>query len=31
VGTQEIRVQGLLLGYRKTRTGWSLVELRVVG
>lgn len=30
-GTQEIRVQGLLLGYRKTRTGWSLVELRVVG
>jgi hypothetical protein len=31
VGTQEVRVQGLLLGYRKTRTGWSLVELRVVG
>lgn len=30
-GTQEIRVQGLLLGYRKTRTGWRLVELRVVG
>jgi hypothetical protein len=30
-GTQEIRVQGLLLGYRKTQTGWSLVELRVVG
>ena len=30
-GTQEIRVQGLLLGYRKTLTGWSLVELRVVG
>ena len=30
-GTQEVRVQGLLLGYRKTRTGWSLVELRVVG
>jgi len=30
-GTQEIRVQGLLLGYRKTPTGWSLVELRVVG
>jgi hypothetical protein len=29
-GTQEVRVQGLLLGYRKTRTGWSLVELRVV-
>jgi hypothetical protein len=30
-GTQEVRVQGLLLGYRKTRTGWSLVELRIVG
>jgi len=30
-GTQEVRVQGLLLGYRKGRTGWSLVELRVVG
>lgn len=30
-GTQEVRVQGLLLGYRRTRTGWSLVELRVVG
>ena len=30
-GTQEVRVQGLLLGYRKTRRGWSLVELRVVG
>jgi len=29
-GTQEVRVQGLLLGYRKGRTGWSLVELRVV-
>jgi hypothetical protein len=29
-GTQEVRVQGLLLGYRKTRNGWSLVELRVV-
>ena len=24
-------LQGLLLGYRKTRTGWSLVELRIVG
>ena len=30
-GTQEVRAQWLLLGYRKTRTGWSLVELRVVG
>lgn len=30
-GTQEIRVQSLLLGYRETRTGWVLVELRVVG
>ena len=30
-GTQEMRVQGLLLGYRKGRTGWRLVELRVVG
>ena len=29
-GTQEVRVQGLLLGYRKGRTGWTLVELRVV-
>ena len=29
-GTQEVRVQSLLLGYRKARTGWSLVELRVV-
>jgi hypothetical protein len=30
-GTQEVRIQGLLLGYRRSRTGWSLVELRVVG
>ena len=30
-GTQEIRTQSLLLGYRLARTGWSLVELRVVG
>lgn len=30
-GTQEIRVQSLLLGYRLGRSGWSLVELRVVG
>jgi hypothetical protein len=31
VGTQDVRVQSLLLGYRKGRTGWMLVELRVVG
>ena len=30
-GTQEVRIQSLLLGYRLSRTGWSLVELRVVG
>jgi hypothetical protein len=30
-GTQEIRSQSLLLGYRLGRTGWSLVELRVIG
>ena len=30
-GTQEIRVQSLLLGYRRGRSGWALVELRVVG
>lgn len=30
-GTQEVRTQSLLLGYRLARTGWSLVELRVVG
>ena len=30
-GTQEVRVQSLLLGYRQGRTGWLLVELRVVG
>jgi hypothetical protein len=29
-GTQQIRVQSLLLGYRQGRTGWTLVELRVV-
>ena len=29
-GTQEIRTQSLLLGYRQSRTGWRLVELRVV-
>jgi hypothetical protein len=30
-GTQEVRTQSLLLGYRLSRTGWILVELRVVG
>jgi hypothetical protein len=30
-GTQNIRAQVLLLGYRRTRGGWSLVEFRVVG
>jgi hypothetical protein len=30
-GTQQVRVQSLLLGYRQGRTGWMLVELRVVG
>ena len=30
-GTQEVRVQSLLLGYRQSRAGWVLVELRVVG
>jgi hypothetical protein len=29
-GTQDVRVQRLLLGYRLLRTGWRLVELRVV-
>jgi hypothetical protein len=29
-GTQEIQTQSLLLGYRMARSGWSLVELRVV-
>ena len=29
-GTQEVRTQSLLLGYRLARSGWSLVELRVV-
>jgi hypothetical protein len=31
VGTQDVRTQSLLLGYRLTRNGWVLVELRVVG
>ncbi len=30
-GTEDVRVQRLLLGYRLLRTGWRLVELRVVG
>ncbi len=30
-GTQEVRIQSLLLGYRESRAGWVLVELRVVG
>jgi hypothetical protein len=30
-GTQDVRVQSLLLGYRLDPSGWSLVELRVVG
>jgi len=30
-GTEDVRVQSLLLGYRRLRTGWRLVELRVVG
>jgi hypothetical protein len=30
-GTQNVRIQVLLLGYRLDETGWSLVEFRVVG
>ena len=30
-GTQNVRIQSLLLGYRLEETGWSLVEIRVVG
>jgi hypothetical protein len=30
-GTQDVRSQVLLLGYRLEQNGWSLVELRVVG
>jgi hypothetical protein len=30
-GTQNVRVQILLLGYRLDETGWTLVEFRVVG
>ena len=31
IGTQDVRSQVLLLGYRQDRNGWSLVEFRVVG
>jgi hypothetical protein len=30
-GTQNVRNQVLLLGYRRSRAGWRLVEFRVVG
>jgi hypothetical protein len=30
-GTQDVRSQVLLLGYRRGLSGWSLVEFRVVG
>jgi hypothetical protein len=30
-GTQNVRVQSLLLSYRFDTAGWTLVELRVVG
>jgi hypothetical protein len=30
-GTQDVRTQSLLLGYRLFSTGWRLVELRIVG
>ena len=30
-GTQNVRTQALLLGYRLGRQGWVLVEFRVVG
>jgi hypothetical protein len=30
-GTQDVRHQVLLLGYRLATNGWTLVELRVVG
>ena len=30
-GTQDVRTQSLLLGYRLLRSGWRLVELRIVG
>jgi hypothetical protein len=30
-GTQNVRTQALLLGYRRGQLGWVLVEFRVVG
>jgi hypothetical protein len=30
-GTQNVRVQVLLLSYRQLRAGWRLVEFRIVG
>jgi len=30
-GTQNVRTQALLLGYRRSHEGWTLVEFRVVG
>lgn len=30
-GTQDVRAQTLLLGYRMTKSGWVLVELRAGG
>ncbi len=30
-GTQDVRTQVLLLGYRREQIGWTLVELRAVG
>jgi hypothetical protein len=30
-GTQNVRTQALLLGYRRGESGWVLVEFRVVG
>jgi hypothetical protein len=30
-GTQNVRVQTLLLGYRRLDSGWALVEFRVIG
>jgi hypothetical protein len=31
VGTQNVRTQVLLLGYRRSKGGWTLVEFRAVG
>jgi len=31
VGTQNVRTQVLLLGYRRSQGGWTLVEFRAVG